>query len=50
MSAKWSDLVRELNKDPEYRKHVEAERDRILRRYNRPWWRLVRLWDKLRHK
>jgi hypothetical protein len=37
MSKKWTNRATTAGAKQEYR--------RIRRRYNRPWWKLVRWWD-----
>lgn len=39
--------VRAIDADPERRAQVERYKREMERRVNRPWWRLVRLWDRL---
>lgn len=41
---RWDEIYQPT---PERRERVEAEKRAVMRRYNRPWWRLVRVWDRL---
>ncbi len=42
MSGIWPPFM-----DQERAARVQAEKERQLRRYNRPWWKLIRLWDRV---
>jgi hypothetical protein len=46
MARKYADLRAEIEADPERRARIQRETERLQRRYSRPWWRVVRWWDR----
>lgn len=45
----WSEIRRRsIAGDPEAEERIAEYRREIERRLNRPWWRLVNAWDRMR--
>jgi alkylated DNA nucleotide flippase Atl1 len=46
----YSEISDDLRGEPEHAAAIEREKARIPRSSNRPWWRLVRWWDRLHRR
>lgn len=50
MGSDWEELRAKVMARPGAKEQVERLRREMEKRYNRPWWRLVRWWDKKREE